>query len=165
MTNSQNPKTNNQSSLSKNQSISVTVMKMSQLIQEFQELSPEERLEEVVEMADRLPALSAARAAQPPPESCRVQECQTPVYLWVDVVDGQVRLEADVSRKSPTVRGLVALIVEGLAGATVEDALTLPDDLLEELGLTDALGMTRQQGFRGVISRIKHDARIASGKR
>lgn len=140
-------------------------MKWTELIREFQELSPEERLEEVVEMADRLPALSAARAGQPAPESCRVQECQTPVYLWVDVEDGHVSLEAEVSRKSPTVRGLVAMIVEGLSGATVEEALTLPDDLIEKLGLAEALGMTRQQGFRGVISRIKHDARIASGKK
>lgn len=142
-------------------------MKLAQLIDEFQDLEPDERLEELIELADRLPPLSPGRSATPLPETCRVQECQTPVYLWVDVdpVTQRVHLEADVPRKSPTVRGLVALVVEGLEGATPGDIASLPDDLLSELGLTEALGMTRQRGFRGVIARIKQTVRIADGSR
>jgi cysteine desulfuration protein SufE len=139
-------------------------MKLTQLIEEFRDLEPEERLEELIELADRLPPLSPGRTVTPFPETCRVQECQTPVFLWVDVdfAADRVSLEADVPRKSPTVRGLLALVVEGLEGATVAEVLTLPDDLLGELGLTEALGMTRQQGFRGVISRNKQTVRSAA---
>ena len=130
-------------------------MKLDDLIAEVQELEPEEKLEWLVEFADELPDLSAGRTATPFPESCRVQECQTPVFLWVECGGGRVHLEADVPRKSPTVRGLVALLVVGLDGEPVSAVQALPDDLISRLGLDNALGMTRQQGFRGVVARLK----------
>ncbi|MFM9964083.1 MAG: SufE family protein [Planctomycetaceae bacterium] len=134
-------------------------MKLSELIADFDGLDDREKLELLVELSDELPAPSAGRVAGPPAESCRVQECQTPVYLWVDVVDGRVRLEADVPKKSPTVRGLVTLMVQGLANASPEEIAKIPDDMVGHLGLETALGMQRQQGFRGVIARIKREVR------
>ena len=134
-------------------------MKLDELVEELKELAPEEKLEWLVEFADELPKLSPERAKAPFPESCRVQECQTPVYLWVEVVDGKIRLEADVPARSPTVRGLVALLVVGLDGAPVAAALELPDDMVSAWGLTAALGMTRQQGLRGMIARLKRELR------
>src|SRR5207248_11552776 len=94
-------------------------------------------------------------------QECRVQECQTTVYLWVDVRQGRVQLEAFVPEKSPTVRGFVALLVEGLSGATAAEVAQLPDDFLPLLGLSATLGMTRQKGFRGIVSRIKRE--VAQG--
>ena len=64
-------------------------------------------------------------------------------------------MTADVPQKSPTVRGLVALVIVGVNGATPADVIGLPDDLLSILGLNGALGMNRQQGFRGLIARLK----------
>lgn len=130
-------------------------MKLNALINEIGELEPDEKLEWLVEFANQLPELSQERMGQPFPESCLVQECQTPVYLWVSVKNGRVRIEADVPRKSPTVRGLVAVLVVGLNGAAISDALALPDDLVSHWNLNKALGMTRQQGFRGVVRRVK----------
>jgi len=83
------------------------------------------------------------------------------VHLWIDVIAGRVHVEAAVPRKSPTVRGLVALLVDLVDGADMAEVLSLPDDLAGELGLTEALGMTRQQGFRGVIMRIKREVQAA----
>ena len=127
-------------------------MKLNELIEE---LEPAEKLEWLVEFADQLPQLSVERLSQPFPESCLVRECQTPVHLWVESVDGRVQIEADVPRKSPTVRGLVALLVVGLNGEAVSAALALPDDLVSYWKLSAVLGMTRQQGFRGVVARLK----------
>ena len=130
-------------------------MKLTSLIAELRELEPEDKLEWLVEFADQLPELSPDLVREPFPESCRVQECQTAVYVWAQAVDGRVQIEADVPRKSPTVRGLVALLVVGLQGESVSVALALPDDLVSHWGLSAVLGMTRQQGFRGVVARIK----------
>jgi len=138
-------------------------MKLDELIAELSDLDPAEKLEWIVEFADQLPDVSSGRAAVPFPETCRVQECQTPVYLWVDQSEGRLHLEADVPRKSPTVRGLVALVVVGLDGEPVSAVQNLPDDLISVLGLNAALGMTRQQGFRGVISRLKQAVRTGDG--
>lgn len=136
-------------------------MKLDDLIEELEDLTPEEKLEWLVEFAAELPELSPERTRVPFPETCRVQECQTPVFLWVGVADGRIHLEADVPQRSPTVRGLVALLVVGLNGEPVSAALNLSDDLLSLLGLTAAPGMTRQQGFRGVVSRVKRELRAA----
>ncbi len=138
-------------------------MKLNELIEELDELEPEEKLEWLVEFADHLPELSAARLSRPFPESCLVRECQTPVHLWVEAVGGRVHIEADVPRKSPTVRGLVALLVVGLDGESVSAALELPDDLVAHWKLSDVLGMTRQQGFRGVVTRLKRALRDSAG--
>lgn len=132
-------------------------MRLNELISELDDLEPDEKLQWLVEFADQLPDISAERRALPFPDNCRVQECQTPVHLWIEAQNGKIHLEADVPAKSPTVRGLVALVVCGLQGEPVSAALSLPDDMVAHMGLTDVLGMTRQQGFRGVISRIKHE--------
>ena len=137
-------------------------MKLRNLKADFDGLDDEEKLELLVELSDELPPLSLGRAAGSQSETCRVQECQTPVYLWVDVVSGRVRLEADVPRKSPTVRGLVTLMVHGLSGATPAEVAEIPDDMIGYLGLQKALGMQRQQGFRGVVARIKREVQKLS---
>lgn len=139
-------------------------MKLDEYAAELDELDATEKLEWLVEFADQLPDISSDRASAPFPETCRVQECQTPVHLWVDVNQGKVHLEADVPKKSPTVRGLVALVVVGLQGESVEAVDKLPDDLVSALGLSSALGMTRQQGFRGVVARLKQAVRVAQRK-
>lgn len=130
-------------------------MRLDELLSDFADVDPEEALEQLIELAEKLPPLSSGRAAASVPSECRVLECQTPVDLWVDVKDGKVSLEAFVPEKSPTVRGFVALLIEGLSDATPEEILRLPDDLLPQLGLAETLGMTRQRGFRGIIARIK----------
>ena len=109
----------------------------------------------LIEFSETLPALSPQRAAIPAPSECRVQECQTAVDLWVDVSDGTVMLEALVPRQSPTIRGLVALMIEGINGARVDDVLEMHDNILEPLGLAETLGMTRQHGTRGLVAAIK----------
>ena len=134
-------------------------MRLPELIAEFDGLDDEEKLELLVELSDELPALSTGRSAEPRAESCRVRECQTPVFLWVDVVEGRARLQADVPKQSPTVRGLVTLMVQGLDGASAAEVAAVPDDMVEHLGLQRALGMQRQQGFRGVVTRIKREVR------
>ena len=131
-------------------------MKLDELFTEFEDACPEDALEILMEFADRLAPLSAARAAEGEPANCRIQECQTPVFLWVDVQDGRVQIEAMVPEKSPTVRGFVALLAEGLAGATAAEVAGLPDDLLPKMSLDKTLGMTRERGFKGIVSRIKH---------
>lgn len=132
-------------------------MKLDELLAEFDGADPEEALEMLIESAETLPSVSDARAATAPPTECRIQECQTPVFLWADLVDGKVHLEAVVPEKSPTVRGFAALLVTGLEGATPEEVRSLPDDLLPRLGLADTLGMTRRRGFRGIVTRIKRE--------
>jgi cysteine desulfuration protein SufE len=134
-------------------------LKLDRYITRFKAADRATRLETLLDLARTLPPL--------PPEyleareSHRVPECQTPVFLWVDVEDGAVRIAADVPRESPTVRGFVSLLVHGLEGATPDDVAALPDDLLHSLGLDEALGMMRTQGLTAIVRRIKRAAASA----
>lgn len=132
-------------------------MKLPELLAEFDDVDPEDALEILMEFAERLPPATPGREAIPENAGCRIQECQTPVYLWVDVNAGTVHLEAIVPEKSPTVRGFVSLLVEGLEGASIAEIAQIPDDFLPLFGLEETLGMTRQRGFRGVVARIKRE--------
>lgn len=134
-------------------------MRFSQLLDDVADLDDHEKLEWLVEMADELPTPSYGLVGGQPAEHCRVQECQTPVYLWVNVRNGRVQVEADVPKQSPTVRGLMAVLVQGIAEASAAEVLGMPDDVVSFLGLQRALGMQRQQGFRGVVARIKREVR------
>ncbi len=133
-------------------------MRIQELLADFEGADPEEALDMLMEFGDELPALSAARAVEGTPPRCRIHECQTPVFLWVDIVDGQMRLEAAVPEESPTVRGFVGLLVTGINGASPAEVAELPDDFLPVLGLSATLGMTRRKGFRGIVMRIKREA-------
>ena len=55
----------------------------------------------------------------------------------------------------------MALLVEGISGASPAEVAELPDDFLPLLGLSATLGMTAPAGFRGIVSRIKRE--VAGG--
>jgi sulfur transfer protein SufE len=53
------------------------------------------------------------------------------------------------------VRGFISLLARTLDGASPEEVARVPDDLLDQLGLAEALGMTRTQGLTAILHRIK----------
>ncbi|MEX1233254.1 MAG: SufE family protein [Planctomycetaceae bacterium] len=140
-------------------------MKFDELIQEFDDLDAEEKLETLVEFSDSLPVLTDEQSASLRQSFCRVQECQTAVFLRVSLEEGRIHLEADVPRDSPIVRGLVALIAEGVEGSRPEEISDMPIDLLDQLGLTETLGMVRQRGTRGVLQFIVREVSRLSESR
>jgi cysteine desulfuration protein SufE len=91
-----------------------------------------------------------------------VEECQTPVYLRVELNDGRVHIYADVPRESPTVRGFVSLLAGALEGETADVVASMPLDLLDQLGLSETLGMTRTQGLTAILHRIKSSVASAA---
>lgn len=113
------------------------------------------RLETLLDYSRKLQDLPPELQAGRDREAHRVTECQTPVFLWIGLNEAGVSLQADVPRESPTVRGFVSLLQHRLAGATVTEVGEIPDDLLDRMGLTDALGMTRTQGLTAILGRVK----------
>ena len=73
-----------------------------------------------------------------------------------------VSLHADAPIEAPTVRGFVSLLLEGLNGATVEEVLQVPGNLVERCGLGEILGMLRVRGLTGVLRRLKAEVTRAA---
>lgn len=132
------------------------------LISRYAGLDRETRLETLLDWSKKLPELPPELVPRRDQGVGRVHECQTPVFLYVEVVDGRVVIHADVPRESPTVRGFLSLLIKQLNGATPTEVEATPDDLLEKLGLTQDLGMTRTQGLTAILRRIKAAARSKS---
>jgi cysteine desulfuration protein SufE len=131
------------------------------LIPRFKAADRQTRLETLLDYSKRLPPLPERYEAEKQQGNNRVHECQTPVYLWVEVDQGRVHIHADVPRESPTVRGFISLLARTLDNQTPEAVAQLPDDLLDQLGLSETLGMTRTQGLTAILNRIKRSVATA----
>lgn len=125
------------------------------VIQRFRSADRNTRLETLLDYSRKLPPLPESHAALRDQGLNKVPECQTPVYLWAGVEGHRVRLVADVPRESPTVRGFVSLLIKALDGTDPGAVALVPDDLLDQLQLTETLGMMRTQGLTAILGRIK----------
>jgi cysteine desulfuration protein SufE len=132
------------------------------IIARFKAADRNTRLETLLDYARKLPPLPPELELLKERGVNRVPECQTPVFLWVGIEDGRVRLHADVPRESPTVRGFLSLLVKALDGGPSEAVANVPDDLLDQLALSETLGMTRTQGLGAILARVKRSAAAAT---
>jgi cysteine desulfuration protein SufE len=131
------------------------------IVAELSDADKQERIELLIDFARNLPPLPDRLAAHKD-ATHRVEECQSPVYLFVELDGDRVDLYADAPIEAPTVRGFVAILVEGLRGATVTEVLAVGSDLIDRLGLPEILGMLRVRGLSGVLHRVKSDVRRAA---
>ncbi|HEY8258472.1 MAG TPA: SufE family protein [Gemmatimonadales bacterium] len=132
------------------------------LIPRFKAADRSTRLETLLDYSRKLPPLPERLEQERDSADHRVPECQTPVFLWVEVDDGQVHIHADVPRESPTVRGFISLLARSLDGVAPDEVARVPDDLLDQLGLSETLGMTRTQGLTAILYRIKRSVAAAA---
>jgi cysteine desulfuration protein SufE len=138
-------------------------VKLDEIVAEFADLEPRERLELLLEFAENLPPLPQRYRAERDAGLHRIVECQTPTFIWVELVDGHVQIFADVAPEAPTVKGFVGILVDAFNGATPETVLATPADLLQRLGLLESLGMVRMRGLAAIQHYIRECVRQAAG--
>lgn len=133
--------------------------RLDEIIDEFQGLDFQTTLDTLLDYANSLPPLPEKFIEARDAGMNKIPECQTPVFLWVDVKDGKVSIHADVAPESPTVRGFVSILVDAFDGAAPEEVINAPADFLQRIGLIDKLGMTRSRGLTAVYQRLKMEVR------
>jgi cysteine desulfuration protein SufE len=134
---------------------------LAEIRDEFLELSESDRLQLLLEFSNELPALPE-RFRDHPELLERVEECQSPVYIIVEVVDGTVAVHATAPAEAPTTRGFASILAQGLTGLPVAEVLATPGDFPFELGLTRAVSPLRLSGMTGMLARIKRQTREAA---
>ncbi|HZA16085.1 MAG: SufE family protein [Actinomycetota bacterium] len=133
--------------------------RLAELAEEFEDVSPTERLQLLLELSNELPELPphAARDSMQ-----RVPECQSPLLLSVEVTDDRrVHLYFDAPPEAPTTRGLAAILHAGLNGEPVPTVLETPDDFYLHFGLAEAVSPLRLRGVAAMLARIKRTVRQA----
>lgn len=134
---------------------------LDELVEELSEADRQERIELLIDLAKSLPPWPDRLAALKDAEH-RVEECQSPVFLFVELEGDRVAIHADAPIEAPTVRGFVSILVEGLNGSTVEEVLRVRNDLIDRIGLPEILGMLRVRGLHGVLNRLKAEVTRAA---
>ncbi|GAB3607967.1 MULTISPECIES: SufE family protein [Humibacter] len=136
---------------------------LQEIKEEFLALELRDRLQLLLEFSNELPELPE-RYRDHPDLFERVVECQSPVFIFVEVDDdGIVQLYATAPKESPTTRGFASILAQGLAGLTADEVLAVPDDYPQELGLTEAVSPLRVRGMTALLGRTKHQVRLKRG--
>lgn len=128
------------------------------LIEDFQAIGVKDRLNLLLEFSDNLPALPAKYVDHPDLLE-RVEECQTPIYLFVEVTNDVVHLFFSAPAEAPTTRGFASILHSVIDGLHVADVLNFDDDFPSKIGLTEAVSPLRIRGMRGMLARIKRQVR------
>lgn len=128
---------------------------LAEIRDEFLELEQNDRLTLLLEFANELPDLPE-RYRDHPDLLERVEECQAPVFMFVEVDDASiVHLYVTAPREAPTTRGFASILVQGLAGLSVEQVLAVPDDFPGTIGLARAISPLRLRGMTALLGRTK----------
>jgi len=135
---------------------------LAELVDEFAEVGPKQRLELLLELSRELPELPE-RYAHAADSMEQVHECQSPLFLAVEVDDAQkVHLFFSAPPEAPTTRGFASIMRTGLDGEPAADVLAVPDDFYTALGLAQAVSPLRLRGMSAMLSRIKKQVRAAT---
>ena len=137
----------------------VVPARLAEIRDEFLELPEPERLQLLLEYSQELPPIPAEYEGHP--ELCeRVLECQSPVYIVLDVAgDGTVAMHATAPREAPTTRGFASILAQGLTGLRADEVLAVPADYPQSLGLTRAVSPLRLAGMTGMLLRAQRQVR------
>ena len=132
--------------------------KLQEIIDDFAMASRQEKLEMLIQYSESLPPLpdwlEGERAKMDP-----VPECMTPVFLFAEKQpDGSLVFHFDIPPQSPTVRGLAAILANGLNGSQPEQIVSIPADFYAPMNLQEAISYQRLNGFQGVLAHMKQAA-------
>ncbi len=140
--------------------MSNTPSQLEEILEEFRDIDdPEEYFELLIERGNALEEL--------PPEQRRpdnrVPGCVSGVHITGRLEDGRVYFSA--SADSHLVRGLVAIVVEGLSGLRPEQILAVDPKVLQQAGLTRSLTPSRANASHNILQMIKEITRKLTASR
>jgi len=133
--------------------------RLAELVEDFADSTPAERLELLLELSRELPPLPTPYA-EARDRLEQVDECQSPLFLAVETTPEQrVRLFFDAPAEAPTTRGFASILQQGLDGEPAGDVLAVPNDFYLRLGLAEAVSPLRLRGMAAMLARIKRRLR------
>jgi len=137
--------------------------RLQEIADEFAAVPETERLQLLLEFAQELPPPPARYAAQHDLLE-RVPECQTPLFLAVELdPDAAVHLFFDAPPEAPTTRGFAGILHAGLDGLNAAEVLATPSEFSSQLGLQDLVSPLRLRGMAAMLARIKRQIRERRG--
>ena len=130
-----------------------------EIVEAFQEVPQNVKLELLLEYSEALPALPE-RYQDHPELLERVEECQSPVYLFVEVdADATVHIFLTAPDEAPTTKGFASLLQLALDQEKAKTVLSFDETFVDALGITDLVSPLRIRGLQGMLMRIKRQVK------
>lgn len=130
-----------------------------EIIAAFNEVPATLKLELLLEYSENLPALPD-RYLDHPELLERVEECQSPVYLFVEVSPSdRVNIFLTAPDEAPTTKGFASLLQIALDSQSTTDVLNFDESFVDELGITELVSPLRIRGLHGMLMRIKRQVK------
>lgn len=133
---------------------------LQEIVDEFSAAPATLRLPLLLEYASKLPPLPEGMEGQLE----RVHECQTPLFLRVELNGEAVSLYFEAPPEAPTTRGFASVIWHGLNGCSASEVLEVPGDFYSQMGLAELISPLRLRGMGSIVARIKKQVRAARGE-
>lgn len=130
--------------------------RLQEIIEDFQASDRNEKLELMLEFADRMPPLPEHLKSHTNME--QVHECMSPVFVHAELQNGGMVFHFDVPEEAPTTRGYASLLAEGLRGITPQQVLAVPTDFFQAMGLHQLLSPQRLNGISAILAYMKRQA-------
>jgi cysteine desulfuration protein SufE len=125
-----------------------------------------ERIQLLIDIADRFREVPPQIGRRPFPEEHRVPACESEAYVW-----GQVRpdgaLDFHFAVENPqgiSARAMAVLLGDSLSGAPLEQVAAVPQDIVYKV-FGNELSMGKSMGLMGMVSMINNLAKkqLAAG--
>jgi cysteine desulfuration protein SufE len=130
-----------------------------EIVEAFQEVPANLRLELLLEYADALPQLPE-RYADHPELLEKVEECQSPVYLFVELdAHSKVNVFLTAPDEAPTTKGFASLLHKCLNQENAQTVLDFNESFVDDLGITELVSPLRIRGLHGMLARIKRQVK------
>jgi cysteine desulfuration protein SufE len=129
------------------------------IVAAFQEVPQNLKLELLLEYSENLPALPE-RYKNHPELLERVEECQSPVYLFVELDEAnKVSIFLTAPDEAPTTKGFASILQLALDQQNADTVLSFDDSFVDALGITDLVSPLRIRGLQGMLMRIKRQVK------
>lgn len=133
---------------------------LTELLGDFAFLDRTERMELLIEFADRFHEVPATIATRPFPEDHRVTRCESEAYVWAeDEPDGSLKFYFAVENpQGLSAKAFSVVLDETLSGEPLKAVLAVPGDMVFDLFGKD-LSMGKGEGLLGILAMVQATAR------
>ena len=126
---------------------------LAKIVERFQRhTDPKKRYEQLLWYAKKLDAMPEEGKI---PEN-KVHGCTSQVYITAALKEGKIWYQGDSDAQ--LVKGLVALLIQGLNGLSPAEILAVTPDFIEATGLQVSLTPSRANGFYNIFNLMKKKA-------
>lgn len=126
---------------------------LAKIVERFQRhTDPKKRYEQLLWYAKKLDAMPEEGKI---PEN-KVHGCTSQVYITAGLKEGKIWYQGDSDAQ--LVKGLVALLIQGLNGLSPAEILAVAPDFIEATGLQVSLTPSRANGFYNIFNLMKKKA-------